>query len=116
MENEVEVIGNQVKLSVGIAYLRERFTRKMRKNVVKKMFSGVQIDSKGGASGLNLESKIMADDYVVREMVEKIVMNDGTIYQYPVSEEIFDELPSPDFDKILAGVEQMTSNSGVPKE
>lgn len=97
----------EVQLSIGVAVVKDVFTRQLKKEVNNLMFEGVEIGTDRQAKGFTIKNKDKADDHAILNMVEKIVKEDGSSYN--LTGESLDQMPNNDYEALLEMVSKVSS-------
>lgn len=110
---------NVVKFSNGEAHIKEFCSRKLRKDMNKALWNGIETDIETDANGkpvsrmsgnvpLNMDA---ANDVAMLGMIDKLII-DGK--EVAISIDALDNLPDADFNKIFEAVNKVTTKE-LPK-
>ena len=105
----------QVKLSNGEATVKEFVTRKLKKEINRAMFQGVDSEMEVDASnnggnkqsmkGFNVVNMDAANDIALLGMVEKITINGE---DKPITQSTFDDMNSDDANTIIDAINEIS--------
>ena len=102
----------EVKISNGVITIKDYFPRKAKKAYNKALYSGITMDTDKNLSGLSLGNTDNANDALMINMIEKIVI-DGK--DAPVAIETLDEMKSSDIDELIRAINKVTKEA-IPNE
>lgn len=109
----------EIKISNGIVYLKEDYTRKIEKEYKKIMYGDFSmkqemVGAKGNdviskTSGIKLSNQEEAQDYIVKAMIEKIEI-DGVVNE-TITQDTIDNLLNDDYNKIVKAIDKITKQN-----
>ena len=102
----------KIQLSNGEATIKDICTHKIKKGVTKIIAKDVTVNAEGKVSGIMADSLEDANDFALKEMIEKFTI-DGK--ELEVTTEVLDNLSEVDYQLILTAINKVTE-SIIPKK